>query len=172
MINIHSPAVPLPRLRLMHAALSIPGAPATLRWWIQRDTTRWAHRIVHHYDETLKSLEEAHEYSDPLTTGQGAAAFISYLCDVMDPSGFGEFRDTLARIRDSGQPFPTPLLLIYSRQDPLVPPSVGDRLAALVPAATLQWIDQSSHFAHVDSPTAASGAVVDFLDNYMPRQSL
>jgi pimeloyl-ACP methyl ester carboxylesterase len=164
-VNIHSPAVPLPRLRLLHVALSLPGASALIRWWIQRDTTRWAHRAVHYYDETLKSLEEAHEYGDPLATRDGATAFIGYLRDVMHPSGFAEFRETLTRRHSGGQQFPVPLLLIYARQDPLVPPRVGDQLAALVPTAALQRLDRSSHFAHVDTPDAVSEAVIDFLDN-------
>jgi pimeloyl-ACP methyl ester carboxylesterase len=169
-VNIHSPAVPLPRLRLLHAALSLPGAPAALRWWIQRDTTRWAHRAVHYYDETLKSLEEAHEYGGPLATRDGAAAFIGYLRDAMHPGGLVEFRDTLTRRSAGGQQFPVPLLLIYARQDPLVPPSVGERLAALVPTAALHWLDRSSHFAHVDTPAAVSETVINFLDNRSRNQ--
>lgn len=64
-VNIHSPAVPYPRLHLLHAALSLPGAATMLRWWIQRDTTRWAHRVVHYYNESLKSREESQPIRRP-----------------------------------------------------------------------------------------------------------
>ena len=47
--------------------------------------------------------------------------------------------------------FPIPLLLAYAREDPMVPPVVGERLAALVRDATLCWLDDASHFAHVDA---------------------
>jgi pimeloyl-ACP methyl ester carboxylesterase len=164
-VNIHSPAVPLPRLWLLHAALGVPGTSHLLRWFIQRDTSRWAHRAVHYYDETLKSLEEGHEYGNPLKTRLGVDAFIGYLRDVMDPKGFAAFRSDLISRRQKGDSFPVPLLLIYARQDPVVPPHVGERLAELIPTATYQRIDRSSHFAHVDTPSAVSTAIVDFLGN-------
>lgn len=165
-VNIHSPAIPLPRLHLLHAALSVPGANRLLRWWIQRDTTQWAHRAVHYYDETLKSLEEAHQYGDPLTTTDGAHAFIGYLRDVMSPSGFAEFSAELRRRRDAGERFPAPLLLIYSQQDPLVPPTVGGHLSTLLPDVDIHWLDRSSHFAQVDSPTAITDFVLNFLHDH------
>lgn len=164
-VNIHSPAVPLPRLWLLHAALAVPGTSHLLRWFIQRDTSRWAHRVVHYYDETLKSLEEGLEYGNPLRTRPGVDAFIGYLRDVMDPKGFAAFRGELISRREEGNSFPVPLLLIYARQDPVVPPHVGEHLVELIPTATIQRIDGSSHFAHVDTPTTVSAAIVDFLTN-------
>lgn len=164
-INVHSPAIGLPRLHLLHAALSLPGSNRLLRWWIQRDTLRWAHRSVHYYDETLKSLEEARQYGDPLVTAAGADAFISYLRETMAPSAFAGFSAELRRRRDAGTRFPTPLLLIYSRQDPLVPPIVGTSLSALVPEATIHWLDRSSHFAHVDTPDTVTEFIRQFLQD-------
>jgi hypothetical protein len=41
-----------------------------------------AHRNVHYYDESLKSLEEAREYGEPLATASGAESFIRYLADA------------------------------------------------------------------------------------------
>ncbi len=162
-VNIHSPAVPMPRLRLLHAALSLPAAEPLLRWWIQRDTARWAHRTTHYYDETLKSVEEVRRYGDPLNTRDGAAAFIGYLRDVMDPNGFEEFTTTLNTRRTAGIAFPNPLFLIYARQDPLVPAKVGQRLAALIPDARVHWLSGSSHLAQVDSPAEITQLTVEFL---------
>ena len=34
----------------------------------------------------------------------------------------------------------------------MVPPRVGEQLAALIPSAELTWMEESSHFAHVDTP--------------------
>ncbi|MFI5783154.1 alpha/beta fold hydrolase [Nocardia sp. NPDC051570] len=165
-INIHSPAIPLPRLHLLHAALSLPGANSLLQWWIRRDTARWAHRTVHYYDETLKSLEEARQYGDALATADGAATFIDYLHGVMAPASFAGFSAELRRRHNDGKPFPAPLLLIYSRQDPLVPPAVGARLSALLPQAEFHWLDRSSHFAHADTPTAVIELALPFLRNH------
>lgn len=153
LVDIHSPGVPDWRYRALTTLLAIPGLRATLSWWIRRAPQRWAHKNVHYFDETLKSLEESAEYGDPLATAEGARAFISYLGDTFAPRDISAFVTTLATRRAAAQPFPIPLLLLYSRRDPLVPPSVGPRLQALIPGAPLVWLDDTSHFAHVDTPT-------------------
>lgn len=163
LVTIHSPAFPMPRLHALRAVLSLPGAGALLGWWIRRDPQRWAHRQVHYYDESLKSLEEARAYGDPLTTLDGTSAFLSYLRDVMRPRDFAEFIAVLEQRKTQRQPFPTPLMLLYSYQDPLVPPAVGERLAALISDAQLQRVDRASHFVHVDRPAEVTDLLLDFL---------
>jgi pimeloyl-ACP methyl ester carboxylesterase len=152
LVDIHSPGVPDWRYRALGTLLAIPGLRATLAWWVRRAPQRWAHKNVHYFDETLKSIEEAAEYGDPLASADGARAFVSYLGDTFAPRDIATFVATLTARRAAHQPFPIPLLLLYSRQDPLVPPSVGNRLHALVPDAPLVWLDNTSHFAHVDTP--------------------
>src|SRR5262249_27265722 len=134
-VNIHSPGLPGARYVALHAALSVPPLRALLGWWIRRAPRRWAHRNVHYYDESLKSLEEAAEYGDPLAPPEGSAAFIRYLWHTFAPSELRGF----VRALDAAT-FPVPLLLLYSTRDPLVPPSVGAALARLVPAARLVWM--------------------------------
>ena len=118
---------------------------------------------MHYFDESLKSLEEAAEYGDPLASSDGARAFVGYLKDAFAPRDIAAFAAELARAPRAGQPFPIPLLLLYARQDPLVPPSVGERLHALVPEARLEWLESTSHFAHVDTPEAVLAALGPFL---------
>ncbi|HSN33979.1 MAG TPA: alpha/beta hydrolase [Ideonella sp.] len=154
LVNIHSPGVPDWRYRALGTLLAAPGVAAALAWWVRRAPQRWAHRNVHYFDETLKSLEEAAEYGDLLASADGARAFVGYLKDAFAPRDIAAFTAGLAARRDQQQPFPVPLLLLYARQDPLVPPSVGERLHALVPDAPLRWLDSTSHFAHVDTPDA------------------
>jgi pimeloyl-ACP methyl ester carboxylesterase len=163
LVNIHSPGVPDWRYRALGALLATPGVAALLAWWVRRAPQRWAHRNVHYFDETLKSLEEAAEYGDPLASAAGARAFIGYLKDAFAPRDVADFVAALERRRDAHEPFPVPLLLLYSRQDPLVPPSVGERLHALVPAAPLVWLESTSHFAHVDTPDAVVRELRAFL---------
>jgi pimeloyl-ACP methyl ester carboxylesterase len=159
LVNIHSPGPVDGRYRALHAALSIPGVRAMLSWWVRRAPQRWAHRNVHYFDESLKSIEEAGEYGDPLATAEGARAFIGYLYETFRPRDLAAFTAELAARR----PFPIPLLLLYSRQDPLVPPSVGEVLHRLVPEAPLVWLDDTSHFAHVDTPEPVIAEVRAFL---------
>ncbi|MFW5921411.1 MAG: alpha/beta fold hydrolase [Polyangiales bacterium] len=154
LVDIHSPGVPDARLRALHAALRAAPARRALEWVIARDPERWAHRNVHCYDETLKSLEEAREYGAPLRTPEGRRAFVRWLAEALDPAEMTRLCEELAARRDDGRGFPIPLELLYAREDPMVPPSVGEQLHALVPEAPLRWLDHSSHFAQVDTPQA------------------
>jgi pimeloyl-ACP methyl ester carboxylesterase len=155
LVNIHSPGPSGARYVALHAALSVPPLRRLLQWWVRRAPRRWAHRNVHYYDESLKSLEEAAEYGDPLATEEGAGAFLRYLWQAFDPSELKQFMREL-------KPLAMPLLLLYSRQDPLVPPSVGPALQAKT-NAELVWLEQTSHFAHVDTPEKVLAAMRPFL---------
>jgi pimeloyl-ACP methyl ester carboxylesterase len=159
---IHPPVLPDTHLRALHATLALPGASRALAWWVHRSPQRWAHRNVHYYDETLKSLEEAREYGEPLSTTEGARAFVRCLSEALAPADLGRFATELRRRLDEGVIFPIPLLLLYAMQDPLVDPAMGDALHKMVPAATLVRLERSSHFAHVDTPDAVAGALATF----------
>lgn len=158
LVNIHSPAFPDARLRALRAALSVPGTRTLLSHLVRRDPIRWAHRNVHYRDETLKSLEEARVYGEPLATPEGRRAFVRYLHDTMNPAGFARFVSDLA-----SRPFPVPLLLVYAREDPMVPPAMGERLRSLLNGVELHWLEESSHFAQVDSPERLLQVVSPFL---------
>jgi pimeloyl-ACP methyl ester carboxylesterase len=169
LVNVHSPAFPIARLRALHAVLALPGTRRLVGWWARRNPERWAHKNVHYYDESLKSLEEAREFGAPLSTVEGARAFVSWLADSLDPGAFGRFVAELEGRRAAGTRFPIPLLLLYARQDPMVPPVMGERLSALLDGVDLVWLDQSSHFAHVDSPERVVPILLDFLSRPSDR---
>jgi pimeloyl-ACP methyl ester carboxylesterase len=169
LVNIHSPALPAARYEALHTALSIPGARRGLARVVRHDPRSWVWRNVHYYDETLKSREEGAEYGDPLATRPGARAFVRYLWETMAPAGFRSFWTELEQRAAQGKAFPTPLMLLYSRMDPLVPPVNGVRLHALLPGSELSWIDDSSHFAHVDTPEPVVAEVLRFLRAEPPR---
>jgi pimeloyl-ACP methyl ester carboxylesterase len=162
LVNIHSPALPDARLRALHAGLAVPGVASRLAWYVSRSPQRWAYRNVHYYDETLKSREEAREYGNPLATRAGARAFVRYLRETLAPADLARFVAELERRRGEGAPFPVPLLLLYAREDRMVPPAVGEALQKLVPTARLVWLERSSHFAQVDTPDEVVRTLLDF----------
>jgi pimeloyl-ACP methyl ester carboxylesterase len=162
-VNIHSPGIVDARLRALAVALKLPGARALVAALARRDPERWAHRNVHYFDERLKSREEAREYGAPLASPEGSRAFVRYLAETIAPEPMAELARRLEARRESGEPFPVPLLLVYARRDPMVPPDVGERLHALIPSAELRWLDDSSHFAQVDSPDELVALIRDFL---------
>jgi pimeloyl-ACP methyl ester carboxylesterase len=152
LVDIHSPVFPEPRYTALAVALATPGAKALLRWMIRRDPLRWAHRNVHYFDETLKSLEEAHAYGDPLESDEGARAFVHYLSDAVAPSGFRAIAARLEALAREGTELAVPLKLVYARRDPMVSPSNGERMSRLFPRTEMVWLEESSHFPQVDSP--------------------
>lgn len=158
LVNIHSPGLPMPRLYALRAALALPGSRRFLSWMIARDPLRWAHRNVHYWDEGAKSLEEARAYGEPLATEEGRAAFARYLFETLDPADMARFAERLA----AGE-LAVPMRLIYARRDPMVPPIIGKRLHRLVPGADLVWLDDCSHFAHVDRPKTIASAIDEYL---------
>jgi pimeloyl-ACP methyl ester carboxylesterase len=160
---IHPPAFPEPRLVALHVAMRVPGVAPVLERVMRHDPRRWAHRNVHYYDESLKSVEEAHEYGDPLRSAAGARSFARYLGESLDPRELRSFTCALARRREEGRDFPVPLMLAYAREDPTVPAAIGPRLHALVPRAEFHWLEHSSHFAHVDTPDDVARLVEAFL---------
>jgi pimeloyl-ACP methyl ester carboxylesterase len=162
LVCAHAPGVPEWRLFALRAGLAVPGVRSVLSHVIRRDPLRWAHANVHYWDESFKSLEEAHEYGDPLATHEGAAAFIKHLGETMALGPIQEFERNLLDRRARGEAFPVKTLLVYARRDPMVPPRFGDVFAERL-GAPLVWLDEGSHFAHVDALDRFLGPVLPFL---------
>jgi pimeloyl-ACP methyl ester carboxylesterase len=160
LVNLHSPGIPTARMRALRVALAmVPGWHSVLSWMVRRDPERWVHRNVHYFDETLKSREEHRAYAGPLAKPEGLNAFARYLDEALDVREMARFERSLA----ARGPFPIPLMLIYARRDPMVPPVVGERLKALVPNAEFVWLEDASHFAHVDATSRFVTAITPFL---------
>lgn len=164
LVVAHAPFVADPRLLALAAVIRAPGAEGGLRALVARDPERWAWRNVHYWDETLKSREETREYGPPLVTPGGARGFHRYLRDAMAPGPMRALARSLEQRRDAGCDFPVPLLLVYARQDPMVPARHGERMAERVPDAGYRWLDHASHFAHIDAVDAYLDAVRPFLE--------
>ncbi|HUJ60570.1 MAG TPA: alpha/beta hydrolase [Kofleriaceae bacterium] len=158
LVNLHSPGVPTARMIALHWALRLLPAWPLLDRLVRRDPERWVHRNVHYYDESLKSREEHREYAAPLRERAGRRTFYRHLRDTLDARELARFVRALRQA-----PFPIPLLLVYAARDPMVPPSVGRRLRALVPAAGFVELPEASHFAHVDAPARFVAAIEPFL---------
>lgn len=159
LVNLHSPGVPTGRMIALRWALRLLPARWALDRMVRKDPERWVHRNVHYYDEALKSREEHREYAAPLSLPEGRRSFYRHLRHALDARAMARFA---TRLRAT--PFPIPLLLVYAERDPVVPPAVGDRLHALVPAAEMIRLPEASHFAHVDAAPRFVDAITPFLD--------
>lgn len=158
LVNLHSPGVPTARMIALRWALRLLPARWAIDRLVRRDPERWVHKNVHYFDESLKSREEHREYATPLSTPAGRRTFYRHLRDALDAREMGRFAGALR-----ATPFPIPLLLVYAERDPMVPPVVGERLHALVPAAQMVRLADASHFAHVDAAPRFVAAIEPFL---------
>lgn len=163
LVNLHSPGVPLPRLEVLRRAMRLPFAEGVLRAMVRFDQRLWIQRNVHYFDETLKSLEELDVYGRALASREGLHAFARILGETLAPHDLERFVRELSARRDRRAGFPVPLLLLYARRDPMVPPAVGEAMRALVPSARFEWLETGSHFAHVDAVSAFLAPVHAFL---------
>jgi len=149
LVVLHAPGIPELRLSAARVVFHMPGTHMLFRWLVRRKPLRWVHKNVHYYDESLKSMEEAREYGEPLRKYAGAQAFLKYLRETM---GVGPMKLFIKQLEEQrAREFPVPVLLLYAEQDPMVSPSMGTEYARLIPSAKLEWLTEASHFAHVDS---------------------
>lgn len=56
-----------------------------------------------------------------------------------------------------------PTMLVWGQNDPLIPPSIGERWAELIPQARLELIPNATHPIHREQPDAVLRAVLPFL---------
>lgn len=161
LVNLHSPGLRTHRMTALTLAGKLVPAERIVDLLVRRHPERWVHENVHYWDESVKSREEHREYAVPLRSKEGRRSFARHLVDALDAGEMDRFAERLAR-----DAFPIPLCLVYTDKDPVVPPSVGDRLHALVPQATFVRMKDASHFAHVDCPDRFANAVAPFLANH------
>lgn len=64
--------------------------------------------------------------------------------------------------------FPRPVLIAWSENDPIFPPSDARRLAETIPTATLRWITGARTFSMIDQPGQLTDTIVDFLAQSSP----
>ena len=159
LVNLHSPGVPTARMHALRWALRLLPARWLIDRLVRRHPERWVHKNVHYYDESLKSREEHREYAAPLSLPEGRRAFYRHLRDALDVREMARF---VRMLRE--KPFPIPLLFVYAKKDPMVPPIVGDKLHELVPSAQMIRLDAASHFAHVDAAPRFVAAIESFLN--------
>ena len=94
-------------------------------------------------------------YCAPWTGEAGQAGFYRQIAQ-MDQRYTDEIADLLPRMR-------TRVSILWGAEDGWIPPSTGERLAALIPGASLRLITQAGHLMQEDAPEAIVAAVLRFL---------
>lgn len=152
---MHSPGYPMLRTRLGLPLLGLARGPVAK---ILHAAPRLVvSKNVHYANPSILSIEEVNEYAKLFATREGCRVFVRILRESLDPREQASFMEELRKKR----PFPCPVLCLFARKDALVPPAFGPRWAEDL-GAPLRWVDDASHFIHVDRPQVAIDEILAF----------
>ena len=63
-----------------------------------------------------------------------------------------------------------PVLVLWGRQDRILPPSTAQQFADALPDATVTYLENSGHSGHLEEPEAAAAAILDFVGSCSAAQ--
>jgi pimeloyl-ACP methyl ester carboxylesterase len=160
-VLMHAPGYPSARMKVLHALLDAPLLGGPLGGLVSRVShkTRRAFvaKNVHYHSDDMMSEEEVTEYGRIFETMQGARVFTRILRESLAPR---EHAELLARARERTDLPPT--LLLFAREDVMVPPEFGPMFERDLAGSRLVWIDDASHFLQVDAPERTVREIFDF----------
>jgi len=125
-------------VELLRRGLAPPAVAHLFGPWLVR-------RYLAYHDPSIRSEEEIAEFSLAFADLEGRRAFFRIIREGLGPAQAGQLPGLLSRIA-------APTLLIWARNDTLIPPATGDRWHQALPGSRLVWLDESSHFTQVDQP--------------------
>lgn len=141
---------------MMAAAAKIPGGIRALAWAL---TPRPLRRIPGTGFAVMTAKGVPHELTDswlaPLRTDKAVRADLVKYLRATDS---GEMNAAAARLAS----FPHPALVVWGKQDRMMPPEHGRRLAELISGAELLELDDCGTLIPVDQPRALAEAVRAF----------
>lgn len=150
-VLMHSPGYPFLRSRALHAALGTPGIGPLVASLVAKTAYKFPEKFieknVHYARKDMMSKEECLEYGRLFETPEGARVFARILDESLDPE---EHAAIIAMMVE--RKLPCPVKLLYARKDVMVPPSFGLLYHRDIPGSELVWMDDCSHFLHVDAP--------------------
>jgi pimeloyl-ACP methyl ester carboxylesterase len=102
------------------------------------------------------TTERVAAFASPLRRAAARAALVRSAALAVPPN-LSDYVQRYPEIR-------VPTLCLWGRQDRVVPPWVGERLAAALPNATLVFIERCGHLPMDERPEESLEALIDFLD--------
>lgn len=94
--------------------------------------------------------------------GDGAVPFAAAL-SACDDEGYASCAEAIAELDlvDGLPRITAPTLVLAGREDPATPPPHAERIAAAVPGARLEVLDDASHLAVAERPDAVNALLLD-----------
>lgn len=87
-------------------------------------------------------------------------------------SYFQNFRLEREHFESHSHELLTPVLVVWGKYDRFISIKLGHEIAQRLPNATLQVIDKSGHYVHMDTPRELAQAMTTFLGNGIQAQAL
>lgn len=63
-----------------------------------------------------------------------------------------------------------PTKILWGRLDPVAVPAIAEALAAEIPGASLQWMEDLGHYPQMEDPAQVAAALLGFLQTVSPQQ--
>jgi len=108
-----------------------------------------------YYDPNKITAEQIAAYAAPLSEPGARHAFLETAQQLV-PANFDEL---VAKYKD----IKMPTLIIWGRQDRIIPLKVGELLDRDIPNSTLKVIDECGHAPQEEKPDETIALVLDFL---------
>lgn len=108
-----------------------------------------------YYDDKKVSKEEVQAYAAPLNSAGGENALIETAKKII-PSNIDEVTAEYGKIQ-------FPALILWGRQDKIIPLKVGEKLHQALPNSQLVIIDRCGHIPHEEKPHEAISIICKFL---------
>jgi pimeloyl-ACP methyl ester carboxylesterase len=165
-VLMHAPGYPLVRTKLLSSIFSAPALGSAAAELVAQTAHRFPEKFVaknvHYARPDMMSQEECAEYGRLFETLDGARVFAKILEESLDPDEHARIIGELQARAKDGPPLPCPVKVLYAKKDVMVPPSFGPRYHADIPGSELVWMDDASHFLHVDAPDRTVQEITSF----------
>jgi pimeloyl-ACP methyl ester carboxylesterase len=172
-VLMHAPGYPLVRTRLLSTIFSTPGLGFAAAALVARSAHKFPQAFVaknmHYARKDMMSEEECTEYGRLFETLDGARVFAKILEESLDPEEHARIIAELRTRATPGNKLECPIKILYARKDVMVPPSFGPLFHGDLPGSELVWMDDVSHFLHVDAPERTVAEITSFDPDYVDQ---
>lgn len=115
-----------------------------------------------YFDPNKISKEQVNAYSRPITVPGGRHAFLQTVKQCI-PANVNEIIPHLKNIT-------APTLILWGRQDKVIPLKVGELLHQAIPNSTLEVLEQCGHIPHEEKPDETIATIFKFMNAVSPAE--
>lgn len=116
---------------------------------------------VAYYDDSKVPEDAVTAYAEPLSEPNGTYALLQTAQNLIP--------DDLDQVTKRYASLTAPVLIIWGKEDEIVPLSIGEKLARELPNAVLRVIKETGHIPHEENPEAAIPLITEFVSTLADR---